>query len=106
MTKRGAKVLQDPLTAVVMFDQNLMDNHSELIRLAIQGLEQQFENDKSVKTTSRYLNFPNSVEWITQKLDENGEKVTLIQEQSEYRLTDSYELPTFLVSVIQALAMV
>ena len=86
MTKRGAKVLQDPLTAVVMFDQNLMDNHSEFIRLAIQRLEQQFENDKSVRTTSRYLNFPNSVEWITPKTDENGKKIPNEWKQENFLL--------------------
>lgn len=41
----------------------------------IAGLQQQFEAERTIKSATERLKFPLSVQWITQKTDENFVKV-------------------------------
>lgn len=65
----------DPLAAVVIFDKNLLDSYPALSQTLIAGLQQQFDADKNVKSTAKYLDIPNSIQWITPQVDDNGDKV-------------------------------
>ena len=67
--------LVDPLSAVVIIDKNLFDSHPSLSDWIVVGLQQQFDADKIVKSTSKYLDIPNSIQWITPQIDDNGDKV-------------------------------
>ncbi len=79
-----------------MFDESLFDENDDFKRLMVGRLQEQFDADKSVKiviknvenidrnvenldrnseTSSKCLNIPNSVQWLTAKTDELGKKV-------------------------------
>ncbi len=72
-----------------MFDESLFDENDDFKRLMIGRLQEQFDADKSVKiviknvenidrhaeTSSKCLNIPNSVQWLTAKTDDFGKKV-------------------------------
>jgi hypothetical protein len=86
-----------------VFDESLFDENDDFKRLMIGRLQEQFDADKSVKiviknvdnidrnvenidrnvetvdtnveTSSKCLNIPNSVQWLTAKTDDFGKKV-------------------------------
>ncbi len=52
-----------------------MDNEQNLFSAIIGQLQEKFDKDQNVKTSSKFLAIPNSVQWITPKTDEIGDKV-------------------------------
>ncbi len=52
-----------------------MDNEQTLIHVIIGHMQEQFSKEQNVKASSKFLAIPNSIQWITPKTDENGEKV-------------------------------
>ena len=52
-----------------------MDSDQKLFQAIIGELQEPFSKEQNVKTSSKYLAITNSVQWITPKTDENGDKV-------------------------------